>query len=675
MKRKLTISFTRAVGSVTQSPAEIEVVLMAIGSESSSRTDLTYLPVPDRRKIRMTAPVVEVEFDVTPSDDPSFEEPIIYRMAWRRGYIGRMESHDFLMPNRDVHFEDILRLEDMDPDRNLTEADLGVPGRVARLSSDGRVQGVDGIPLYTTAQIDNFFQEAEELRQREDQGILEHVDYSLETFQSSVDSSVRTQIANAEMSIGQDITKVEQEYKDADTALRNELLAAIENGSTDIPDNLLEILESKADLENGKIKYEQLPDDIGQGNLHQITSNDRLPITQAEPGDMAVSPTDTWFLTGDYTNVNNWVRLSTLLKGVQSVNNKTGDNVFISAEDVGARPAGNVPVTDISGLTQRFAVELDGVIREDDDGKLATSYLRDDVPRLDGTRILNAAGEEIAVRGDVTSVNGLTGDVTITPETIGARKTGEAIPIGDITSLQNNLNLKVNVSDPRLTDSRTPTSHADSHKVTGSDPLVIEQSQVTNLVTALDNRATLAQFQAFRDEIYADLPDNPEQQANASREYAALSLTGAQNTTDKLEQMAIYLNETNGKYTLFEENAVDFNLQFQDFLDAKESVEGSLTSIDTMVGEVVDNRNEVRGLKVETQTEAQVALEASALSVLVAELLNYSINGGDIELPRPFIDNDSIEERHLSPALREKLDGFEIVETEPGSGLYRIVKE
>ena len=43
-------------------------------------------------------------------------------------------------------------------------------------------------------------------------------------------------------------------------------------------------------------------------------------------------------------------------------------------------------------------------------------------------------------------------------------------------------------NDSRLSDARTPTSHAASHAAIGSDPITISQSQVTSLVTDLANK-------------------------------------------------------------------------------------------------------------------------------------------------------------------------------------------
>lgn len=47
-------------------------------------------------------------------------------------------------------------------------------------------------------------------------------------------------------------------------------------------------------------------------------------------------------------------------------------------------------------------------------------------------------------------------------------------------------------SDARLTNARTPTAHASSHGVAGSDPITVAQSQVTNLGTDLAAKANLA---------------------------------------------------------------------------------------------------------------------------------------------------------------------------------------
>lgn len=46
-------------------------------------------------------------------------------------------------------------------------------------------------------------------------------------------------------------------------------------------------------------------------------------------------------------------------------------------------------------------------------------------------------------------------------------------------------------TDSRLSNSRTPTSHASTHGNAGSDPITIAQTQVTGLVTALNGKASI----------------------------------------------------------------------------------------------------------------------------------------------------------------------------------------
>lgn len=50
----------------------------------------------------------------------------------------------------------------------------------------------------------------------------------------------------------------------------------------------------------------------------------------------------------------------------------------------------------------------------------------------------------------------------------------------------------INDEDPRLTNARTPTAHASTHGVGGSDPVTVAQSQVSGLTTALAAKAPLA---------------------------------------------------------------------------------------------------------------------------------------------------------------------------------------
>jgi polygalacturonase len=78
---------------------------------------------------------------------------------------------------------------------------------------------------------------------------------------------------------------------------------------------------------------------------------------------------------------------------------------------------------------------------------------------------------------------------------------GGNIKIGRTSDATNNEVVRGN--DTRLTNSRTPSSHASTHSVTGSDPITIEQSQVVNLVTDLSNKVDKSNSPIYVDDYGA----------------------------------------------------------------------------------------------------------------------------------------------------------------------------
>jgi hypothetical protein len=109
--------------------------------------------------------------------------------------------------------------------------------------------------------------------------------------------------------------------------------------------------------------------------------------------------------------------------------------------------------------------------------------------------------------GAVSSVNSQTGAVTLSAANVGALATSSNLSdLGNVGTARTNLGLGTAAvtntgtgasntilgNDARLTDARTPTSHAASHGSGGGDPVTVAQSQVTNLTTDLAAKAPLA---------------------------------------------------------------------------------------------------------------------------------------------------------------------------------------
>ena len=112
--------------------------------------------------------------------------------------------------------------------------------------------------------------------------------------------------------------------------------------------------------------------------------------------------------------------------------------------------------------------------------------------------------------GAVASVNGQTGVVVLTASSVGADASGTAAGLvaseaatraaadtTNATALTTHAALTTTAhggivasNDARLTDARTPTTHAASHAAAGSDALTLAQSQITNLTSDLAAKAS-----------------------------------------------------------------------------------------------------------------------------------------------------------------------------------------
>lgn len=369
MKRTLTIHFHRAVGDSRQEI--LEVVVTPLASANHPENDQTILGLKQVRKVLLHDPVTTVEFQLTPTYEIGLDRPIFYRIAWRRGSFGRIESHEFAMPNRDVDYDDLFDLGQIITGENyLLREDMGVPGGVARLNSEGQVVDANGNIILSGDTADLSIRLDNEIMQRK-----------------SADTSLRSELIN-EFSTGlQELnTARANALADEVTKLQNLITAEAETRSTQdeairgsvsgvqtsvtVTANALrkEFAEAdavlgaqKADLINGKIPARQIPD-IALGTVVVVESQEemlQLTSAQVQPGDLAVRPDGTFMLYEPTPNdPASWRRI-TSEAAVSSVNGETG-SVQLSYSDVGARSAtARIPMADIIGLDSEFENKAD----------------------------------------------------------------------------------------------------------------------------------------------------------------------------------------------------------------------------------------------------------------------------------------------------------------------------
>lgn len=369
MKRQLTIHFHKAVTDPKQET--LEVVVTPLTSANHPENDQTILGLKQVRKVTLVEPVTTVVFELTPTYEVGLDRPIMYRIAWRRGSFGRIESHEFAMPNQDVDYDDLFDLGHIVTGENyLVRDDMGKPGGVAQLNDEGQVIDANGNIILSG--------DTTVVRQRLDNEIMQRkaADSSLRSELineiSSGLTSLNTARANAlsgavstinsalsaeastrsqeDTSIRASITALSGDVTATANTLRNEFAAA---------DTALD--QRKADLVDGKIPANQMPD-IALGTTVVVADQDemlQLTSAQVQPGDLAVRADGTFMLVspvpGDPAS---WRRI-TAEAAVSSVNGQTGA-ITLSYNDVGARSAtGKIPLDDVLGLSSELSNKAD----------------------------------------------------------------------------------------------------------------------------------------------------------------------------------------------------------------------------------------------------------------------------------------------------------------------------
>lgn len=145
-RRRLTITFQRSI--TAGRPNTMEVTVLPLTSPSSPALDGTLVGGPQTQTILLGNAANPVFFDLVPSDHPELAARVLYRIGWRERYLGRQYTHDFVMPDADVDFDDLDSLEAILGGETYVQwTDVGTPGGVAGINELGQVLDGDGNPV------------------------------------------------------------------------------------------------------------------------------------------------------------------------------------------------------------------------------------------------------------------------------------------------------------------------------------------------------------------------------------------------------------------------------------------------------------------------------------------------------------------------------------------------
>ena len=481
--RVLTVHFARSVTFPDQIPLNMEVVVTPLVTSSTVTSGATFIEGPASQSVLLSDIDNSVSFSLVPTDLPGLSDRVLYRIAWRAGgATGRTFVYDFAMPDEDVTFEEIGTLGNIiDGEAYLQITDLGVPGRVARLNENGQVVDANGIPL--PGQVDLIAVEsglALEIvdRQAADAAIFDELSSDIDMQFNQAITTSQTNLIDAQTVINASITN-EINARSAADATESGLRAG---GDTNLQNQInthTTSLAAKADLVAGKVPVTQIPDAALSSAVQVADQAAMLALTtsQVQPGDLAVRPDGTYLLTGtDPSVLGNWLNLSTVI----SVNGESGA-VILDLTDVAAA-GGAIPQSQVTGLVTALVAKANLV-----GGEIPRAEHGSDLAYVDGLdRITKKDGTVLA--GGTTSVNSVNGETgTVVLDLTEVAAAGGEVPQAQITGLATTLSGKVDDTDPRLTDARTPTAHASTHGSGQSDPITIAQSQVTGLSAIISN--------------------------------------------------------------------------------------------------------------------------------------------------------------------------------------------
>lgn len=469
IERALTFNFAPSVNATTGLPDIMEVAIQPLGDASSASAGATFAGGLRTATVELVTPGPNAAvFDLVPSYSPGLTSPIMYRVMWRAGVMGRTYTYDFAMPDVDCTWDELISGigEVIDGEAYLQQSDLGVPGRVARLDDAGHVIDSAGNPVVDSAAWEvlsaNITVEKVERQQaiNDMRRTLENEMYDQDT--TNLDLA-RNYTINQITSVNADLS-IE---RGARIAADDDLLSQIGSltSSTGSAIDALQVtvaahddlLPTKADLDgDGKILLSQIPESIA-ANAFPVPDQAAmlaLSFPTVHRGDLAVRPDGIFLLTTNSpSELSSWVSLTT----ISAVNGQRG-NVTLNATDVGAIPTGgSIAQNQVTGLATALGLKANQSDLTTVTAQVAailadTTYVHTSggvIPHglLDSSMVyLNESGQLVKKDGtiipvgsggggSVFSVNGKTGTIVLTYSDVGALASNGNIAMSQVTGL------------------------------------------------------------------------------------------------------------------------------------------------------------------------------------------------------------------------------------------------
>ena len=355
--RSLTFHFPRSVSFPDEKPDVLQVTVMPLGSPSAPGQDLTFVDPLSVQEVTLSGTDNTATFELLPSYWSGLTEPVLYRAQWRTGITGRTFSSDFAMPDTDIAFADLADLGNIiDGENYLTQDDLGVAGRVARLDSQGRVVDAAGhIMAIDTSVSDLDSALADEIAART-AADADNAQAAQDALESEITSTTSALEAYADNAVAATEALISQEHAgrvDSDDAL-GVRIDGVASDLSDLTDSTSASLAGKADLDGGTVVFSQIPAEALTRVTPAANQVAMLALTTVQTGDLCIRPDGLFALTGENpATLGHWTPLTI----VSSVNGARGAVTF-DLDDLSAR-GGQILQSQVAGLETALGTKAD----------------------------------------------------------------------------------------------------------------------------------------------------------------------------------------------------------------------------------------------------------------------------------------------------------------------------